>query len=234
MDLKISITFIITTSIALIGFFLKYLHDIRLNERKDHLDRVNRQLRDLYGPLYSLQLTGISVWEAFVEKYTSHEGFMNDKGFYPVSDEAKAIWRHWIKTVFMPNNAKFVEILTHNSDLIDNNDIPTEMTRVFAHVHGYKAIIASWDEGDFSEHLSLVGYPTNAIYEHVSFKYQYLKKVQEELLGRNLIRQKQKEDDFRRLKLDKAKLHNDLVEKVDYLSDSIKSGIKVSSSPISR
>lgn len=48
---------VITTVVAAAGTYVgTYLNNISLARRQDQLDRVNAQLRDLYGPLVALLL----------------------------------------------------------------------------------------------------------------------------------------------------------------------------------
>jgi hypothetical protein len=52
-----SARFVVTTAAAIplagVGYFAKYRNDLEIARRKDRLDRVNRQLSELYGPLYA-------------------------------------------------------------------------------------------------------------------------------------------------------------------------------------
>jgi hypothetical protein len=47
MGLNTALTVLVTVCLALTG----YLYSLFLARRKDRLDRINRQLSDLYGPL---------------------------------------------------------------------------------------------------------------------------------------------------------------------------------------
>ena len=60
-------TFIITTTatifLALVGYFAKYLHNLHLSRRKDRLERINKQLSELYGPMFSLTHASTTAWK---------------------------------------------------------------------------------------------------------------------------------------------------------------------------
>jgi hypothetical protein len=45
---------LIGVCIAVIGYFVKYRFDLRLAQRNDRLERINRQLSEFYGPLLAL------------------------------------------------------------------------------------------------------------------------------------------------------------------------------------
>jgi len=51
MDSKTIATLLVTVTLALIGFLVKYINDLAIARRKDKLERVNLQLKNLYGPL---------------------------------------------------------------------------------------------------------------------------------------------------------------------------------------
>jgi hypothetical protein len=51
MDQKTVATLTATVFVALMGYAATYLNSIRLSQRKDRLERIDRQLREFYGPL---------------------------------------------------------------------------------------------------------------------------------------------------------------------------------------
>ena len=56
------ITISVTLLVAFSGYVAKYINDLRIAQRKDKLERVNQQLRDLYGPLFSLIKASTITW----------------------------------------------------------------------------------------------------------------------------------------------------------------------------
>jgi hypothetical protein len=69
------ITISVTILLAFSGYIAKYLNDLRVAQRKDRLERVNQQMRDLYGPLFSLSNVSTITWKEFQEEFTSREDF---------------------------------------------------------------------------------------------------------------------------------------------------------------
>jgi hypothetical protein len=55
----------VPASVAILGFFVAYVVNLRLAQRSDQLGRVSRQLSDFYGPLYALVNAANTSWEAF-------------------------------------------------------------------------------------------------------------------------------------------------------------------------
>ena len=111
-----------TIFVAFAGFVAAYFNNLRLTRRKDQLDRVSRQLSELYGPLLALESTEQSTWRLFRERYRPSGAFW-DPDDPPSEDEAR-IWRLWMTTVFMPLNRKMVDVIRANGDLLAESDMP--------------------------------------------------------------------------------------------------------------
>ena len=120
MNLNTALTLIVTVGLALIG----YLYTLFLARRKDRLKLINRQLSDLYGPLYALSSTGAHVWTAFrSQKNTGHtkRGSFWKTGSHSVDDKDAAAFRLWIRSVFMPLNRQMMELVVNRADLLGGN-----------------------------------------------------------------------------------------------------------------
>ena len=195
MTKNMIITISVTLLVAFSGYLAKYLNDLRIAQRKDRLERVNQQLRDLYGPLFSLIKAATITWEGFREKYCSRDDFQVDghvvgggegswRGIMPQSEETKRIWRHWMQNVFMPLNSEMAQLIIDHSDLLEEEDMPECLLLLSAHVHGYKGILAAWEKEDYSEHMSLTSFPIMEILPYVESSYRKLKARQARLLGK--------------------------------------------------
>lgn len=120
--------------------------------------RIDRQIQNLYGPMYAQLQVSNSAWERFWEIHRpSHgenayfvEGIQN-------SEEELKIWRVWIENVFHPSNSAIAKAIVANAHLIDgrkqfkadnhetyetNPAFPREFRDFLAHVHTYDAVIA--------------------------------------------------------------------------------------------
>ena len=143
--------------VATFGWFVAYASKRKHDSRLAQLERVNRQLRELYGPLYIGLSAANRTWEAFWEKHRPAHG--EDYYFGPsveVTKEEKKVWRNWVENVFEPMNAKAEEVLTNNIDLLDSDDIPDAFIDALAHIASYRAVLAQWKESNFSEGKLLV------------------------------------------------------------------------------
>jgi hypothetical protein len=169
---------------AVLGSVFKYFYDLRIARRKDRLDRVNLQLRLLYGPLYATDLAAREAWLAFRRKCRPNvDSFWHDSP-PPTSQEA-AEWRVWTTDVFMPLNERMERTIVENADLLPGSTIPVALLTMCAHVAAYKAIRKKWSAGNFSEHNSPIQYPWQEFRAHVTSTFQELKEEQAVLLSRN-------------------------------------------------
>jgi hypothetical protein len=62
---QVALSLGIPALVAVAGYLLTYRNNLRLSERKDRLDRVTRQLRDFYGPLFATASASKAAWLVF-------------------------------------------------------------------------------------------------------------------------------------------------------------------------
>lgn len=180
MEDKIIITISTTIFLAILGYLAKYINDLRIMKRKDKLERINRQLKELYGPLLSLTSSSNASWIEFRKKYRNKTISYFDQSD-PPSEKEKEIWRTWISTVFQPINENIYNLILKNGDLIIENKFPEPLNNLCAHYESYKPIIAQWKNNDFNEHLALLLYPVD-ILVYAKKSYQILKSEQKKLI----------------------------------------------------
>ena len=178
-----TITLIVSIFLAVLGYLAKYLNDLNITRMKERLERVNQQLRDLYGPLFALNHVSSSTWDAFVEQYCDNDDFRTPNGrIRPQTEAAEKIWRHWMTKVFMPLNVDMFELLAEHADLLEENEMPACVLQLGTHVQGYKGVLAAWEEEDYSRHMSLTPYPARDLYTYAKNSYETLKARQGKLL----------------------------------------------------
>lgn len=169
----------ITGAFALIGYAVTYRNNLKIEQIKGRLDRVNRQLGELYGPLLALVSGGSQARAAFLKRYRPGK-----RGFWveAPSEEEAEVWRLWMKEVFMPLNLEIERIIVQNADLLDTDHMPQPFLSLVAHVEAYRTVLKRWEQNDFSEHLSLLPFP-KGLRIHVEDEFSRLKRLQGELLG---------------------------------------------------
>jgi hypothetical protein len=169
--------------VAVIGIAAKFWNDLAIARRKDRLERVSQQLRQLYGPLYAQTEAANSVWLAFARKYRPEGGGFWREDLPPSSDE-QAAWRLWMTEVFMPINLRLEQLVINNADLLIETEMPPCLLDLCAHVAAYKAVLKRWAREDFSEHTSVINFPRGPLRRYLEPAYRRLKAEQAELLGK--------------------------------------------------
>src|ERR1043166_3187328 len=181
MDSKTAATLIVTVILALVGYIVKYANDIAGARRKDRLERLNLQLRGLYGPLYAFDKATNIAWLAFRSTYRPNVPYF-DIVDQPTEQDLAA-WRLWMSEVFMPLNLQMEKAIVENADLIIENEMPASFINLIAHIAAYKPVLQKWRAGDFSEHLSMSAYPED-LAQYVEAGYLSLKNERAALLGK--------------------------------------------------
>lgn len=172
---------------AVAGWFFLYWHKWHTDRKASRLDRINKQLRELYGPLYVRLKASDSVWEAFtVRHWPRHGGDSYFADGVELTEQEKVVWRNWMANVFEPYNAATEKLILQNIDLIDQDLIPVAFISALAHIAAYKAVLASWKDSDFSYHTSVNNWPNVELLAFVEPEYKRLKKIQGELIGLKL------------------------------------------------
>ncbi|MET7984696.1 DUF3883 domain-containing protein [Streptomyces sp. NPDC005281] len=185
MQLNIVVPLVVTVVIAATGYGATYLTNLRLTRRKDHLDRVNRQLSELYGPLYAQSTAVDQAWEKFEARYRTKW-----VASAPTTAEWAATWRLWMSTVFMPLNRRMVETIVTHADLLIEDTIPDSLKELCAHVACYEPIVAGWQEEGFDsvqygDHVSIAGnFPHEELSVYLQESFESLKREQAWLLAR--------------------------------------------------
>jgi hypothetical protein len=175
--------------VAAFGYLAKHASDLRLAQRNDRLNRINRQLSDFYGPLLALTESSEESWDAFRKRY--RPGSDERESFWrlepPPTEDDVLIWRLWMTTVFMPVNERITQLVLEHADLIEEPEMPSCLLAVCAHVSGYQAIIKQWESGEISlareDNISLVNFPGQELADYAATRFGRLKAEQGALLG---------------------------------------------------
>ena len=178
---NIPLTLVVSIVLAFSGYLYTYYKDLHLVQRKERLERISSQLRELYGPLYASTVTSGRIWEEFRKRNRPGKPYWLSKP-PPTNNEAKK-WRLWIKEVFMPMNLEKEKIILNNADLIVEERMPQVLLDLSAHVAAYKAIIAQWNAEDYSENTSFFDFPGIELRKYAEEHYISLKKEQLNLIG---------------------------------------------------
>jgi hypothetical protein len=169
--------------VALIGAGITYLNNLRIARRKDALDRLNAQLRLLYGPLYASDLAARESWWAFWKKLRPGIFEIPRDQWAPLTNGERIEWRIWMTHVFMPLNERIERAIVENADLLPEEDIPQPLLDMCAHVASYKALLKKWELQDYSEDHAQIDYPGREFREYIQRTFKDLKQQQAKLLA---------------------------------------------------
>jgi len=143
---------VLTVVLAFLGYFATFLSARMLARRKDKLELVNRRLNEFYGPLYVASQAGNIAYRSLLKKQGKSQSF-------PILDSEMKEWVLWMTTIFMPLNDVREKIIIEKAYLIVEEQMPHCLLDFVTHVVGYKAVLAKWADGDYSERRSTIGWP---------------------------------------------------------------------------
>jgi hypothetical protein len=126
----------IPVALAIAGYFYTYYYGKRQEQRKNRLERINRQLDDFYGPLLAIVQSNQQAWENFLAKHGDNPNFYK-KEENPTPEEV-AEFHTWMSTVFMPNNDELHDIIINNTSLLVEDNIPKVLLDLFAHIMEFR------------------------------------------------------------------------------------------------
>ena len=164
----------LTVLLAFAGYLVTFLNARMLARRRDKLKLVNKRLNEFYGPLYVASKAGHSAYRSLLKKQGKTQS-------EPILDEEMADWTLWMTTIFMPLNDIREKIIIEKAWLVIEEQMPQCLLEFVTHVVGYKAVLARWAEGDYSERRSTIGWPPS-FDAYVERSYKFLKGEQTRLM----------------------------------------------------
>lgn len=147
---------ILTILLAFVGYLFTFFVARMMARRRDKLELVNKRLNEFYGPLYVASQAGQIAYKALLKKQGKGDRLQKN---HPQNDAELAEWVLWMKAIFMPLNNERERIIIEKAYLIVEEQMPPCLLELVTHVVGYKAVMAKWAEGDFTERRSLVDFP---------------------------------------------------------------------------
>jgi len=143
---------ILTVILALSGYLLTTFSTHMLARRRDKLDLINKRLNEFYGPLYVASEAGNIAYRSLLKRQGKEKSD-------PILDSEMKDWTLWMTTIFMPLNDIRERVIIEKAHLIIEERMPQCLLDFVTHVVGYKAVLARWAEGDYSERRSSIGWP---------------------------------------------------------------------------
>ena len=165
---------VLTVLLAFTGYLVTYWGNRMMARRMAHLQLVDRRLNEFYGPLYVASRAGNIAYRSLLKKQGKTQ-------CHPIAPHEMKEWMLWMKTIFMPLNNIREKIIIEKAHLIIEEEIPYCLLEFVTHVVGYKAVLAKWADGDFSEMRSTIGWPPE-FDRYVERSYAALKAEQTRLI----------------------------------------------------
>ena len=170
----------ITVVLAIAGYLAKYVNDVRIDQRRARLDRIGRQLRELYGPLLGLSYAGRVAWAAAsTDIRPAGPGF----GEQPLAEEEAKTFRLWMTAVLQPMNLQLVDLILQKSDLLIGDEMPGVLLEVCANALAFEAVLKRWELGDYSHTWSFRSFPGDELHSYATSSFTSLKHDQAALIG---------------------------------------------------
>jgi hypothetical protein len=169
---------VLTVVLAFAGYLVTFLSSRMMARRADMLRLVNKRLNEFYGPLYVASEAGNIAYRSLLKKQGKTQS-------EPITDAEMKEWVLWMTTIFMPLNDVREKIIIEKAYLVVEEQMPHCLLEFVTHVVGYKAVLAKWAEGDFSERRSTIGWPPE-FDRYVERSYKALKAEQTSLLHNTL------------------------------------------------
>lgn len=72
---------------TLLGIFIQIRAKRKDDKLAAQLERLDKQLSDLYGPLYALYESGDKQWRAFLKEFSPHKDPEYFLGFFPTLEK---------------------------------------------------------------------------------------------------------------------------------------------------
>jgi len=161
----------ITLLLAITGYLVTYLNNLRIARRKDRLELINSQINKLYGPLYIITRTNSETFHAF--RKSQPDGLI---------DTSKPEWREYVRTIIIPQNEKLAQIIQENAHLIIDETMPRFLSSFVAHHASYKLLNKKWEQGDFNETFPLVDYPEE-VWDYAEESFLKIREEQFRIIG---------------------------------------------------
>ena len=142
----------ISILVATAGAVIAYVSAIAAESRRRRLDRIDQQIRELYGPLLILAITNDGAWIAFEKSAENMPGSLDQyySRFWRMETPEQTHWRNWVEHVFTPLNDEMTQTIKKHAHLVDGRSFPETFAVLAGHLGGVKAMVAEWNAGQFN------------------------------------------------------------------------------------
>ena len=180
--------------LVVLGWIIPYRQNIEAQKKQREFEQqleirswekeyVDRQIRELYGPIQQLLCEQLLIF-TFVQQEL-HREVIFGPGYekfstWPKNDQV--IWIHYVKNYVLPYQEKIVNILRNNQDLIEDHTCPDSYKNFMKYSLAWEFLQNQKNNGvpNFYEYRSISGYPRD-FNNYISSTLDKLFKKQKEL-----------------------------------------------------
>uniref|UniRef100_H2ZN64 Uncharacterized protein n=1 Tax=Ciona savignyi TaxID=51511 RepID=H2ZN64_CIOSA len=194
---KMSTEWKIISSFALgaLSWFMNTYFDRQHARKEVQLELINRQIRDLYGPLYGNRLVQETTYRAVVGEHSRLRTYLAKANELKDADMIRR-WRSFVLEVMYPLDKEAERLICKNAHLIVNSDFPEEFERFLTHLAQMQFVMQHWKneqgklestkaftDDDFLERNNASGIRgIKQMAAHVEQKYKELRAKQKQLI----------------------------------------------------
>ncbi|MBD0743828.1 hypothetical protein [Streptomyces sp. CBMA152] len=163
----------------LVNHILSERSERNRNKHRARLSHVERQLEELYGPLFFLLHEGTASFKDFSETVGRNIFFANGS----ISSEDLNTWLFWVDNDLMPRNSAIQVLLSTKAHLIDAPRMPASYIAFIDHHSSWRVSHLRWkEEGVPYRWHSRTNWPREFELDVIA-TYEKLKRIQEEISG---------------------------------------------------
>lgn len=164
---------VISLLLIIVGWIIPYryslkINNLRINSEKElerihwKKDFIDRQISELYGPIYALIIEGDISFSRILDQLGRSCIIPEGKSFYDLPEEEQKIWKHYVDTYKIKNQMKMVEIMRNNLHLIYNSDLPNCYKEFLEYSLGWELLDNQKCQGvpNYYEYYYVFSYPT--------------------------------------------------------------------------
>lgn len=164
--------------VAVAVLIVNQLKQRRDQKRQAALDRVNLQLRELYGPLMGLVAVNEHVWAALRRSELPDR---DQRRAASLNEHQQGQWEGWLHQALMPANVKMRDLIVQHTDLVVEDEVPQTLLDFCAHVASYEVFLARPDNELIAR--ALVDHPGRKYVTYTRSGFASLKAKQGRLLA---------------------------------------------------
>ena len=166
--------------VAVLAFVLNQWGQARGERRQARLERVNAQLRNLYGPLKALTDSNEAVWRAMRASYLPDERIR--RSGVASNEQDRREWNGWLTHALMPTNRQMRNLIVQNAHLLIEQELPEPLRTFCAHVAALEVELAR-GAAEVPTEPALIHHPGPRLAEYLDVAYASLKREQERLIA---------------------------------------------------